>query len=177
MKAAKFAIAFTLIAAVTHADERYEQNFNRTLAYRGGRVTIENRFGPIDIRTGSGRNVIVRATIRSSDAELGKNIRIETSDGPGGISIKTVMPSVISRHGHLSFSIDYDPELGKNIRIETSAGPGGISIKTVMPSVISRHGHLSFSIDYDVVVPDEAPLYGSNHFGEINAAGIRAASE
>src|ERR1044071_1028430 len=136
MKIANFAIAFALIAAVVHADDRFEKNFSRTLDYRGGRVTIENRFGPIDIRTGTGRNVVVRATIRSSDAELGRNIRIETSDGPGGITIKTVMPSVIS-----------------------------------------HHNQLSFSIDYDVVVPDEAPLYVSNHFGDIHAAGIRATSE
>jgi hypothetical protein len=46
-----------------------------------------------------------------------------------------------------------------------------------MPSIISHHGQLSFSVDYDVVVPDEAPLYVSNHFGSIAATGIRAAGE
>src|ERR1043165_5557196 len=137
MKTAKFfAIAFALIAASLHADERYEQNFNRTLTYRGGRVTIENRFGGIDIRTGSGRNVVVRAVIRSSDAEIGRSIHIETSEGASGVTVKTVMPSIIS-----------------------------------------HHGQLSVSVDYDVVVPDEAPLYVSNHFGSIAATGIRAASE
>src|SRR5437667_313108 len=139
MRAAKFAIAiavalFTITAA--RAEDRFEKTFSRTLTYRGGRVTIENRFGALNVRAGGGNTLTVRATIRSSDAEIGRSIKIETSDG----------------------------------------GAGGISIKTVVPT-ISHHGSLSFSIDYDVVVPAEAPLLLSNHFGSIDATGLRAPSE
>src|SRR5438046_8914247 len=138
MKAAKFAIAiavalFTISAA--RAEDRFEKTFSRTLTYRGGRVTIENRFGALNGRAGGGNTVTVRATIRSSDAEIGRGINIETSDGPGGIAAKTIVPA------------------------------------------ISHRGSVSFSIDVDVVVPAEAPLMLSNHFGSIDATGLRASSE
>src|SRR6266536_2475861 len=138
MRAAKFAIAAAavlVIAGAARAEDRFEKTFSRTLTYRGGRVTIDNRFGTLNVRTGRGNNVVVRATIRSSDAEIGRSINIETSEGAGGISIKTIVPS------------------------------------------ISHHGNLSFSVDEEIVVPDEAPLLLSNHFGSIDAIGLRAASE
>src|SRR5438128_7815016 len=103
MRAAKFAIAIAvaLITISACAEDRFEKTFSRSLTYRGGRVTIENRFGALNVRAGSGNTVTVRATIRSSDAEIGRSINIETSDA-GGISIKTVVPT-ISHHGSLSF--------------------------------------------------------------------------
>src|SRR2546423_14250131 len=76
------------------ADDRFEKTFSRTLTYRGGRVSIENRFGAMSVRTGNGNNVSVRAIIRSSDAEIGRSINVETSDGPGGITVKTVVPEI-----------------------------------------------------------------------------------
>src|SRR2546430_11510490 len=137
MKAAKLAIAIAvaLIAISAPAEDRFEKTFSRSLTYRGGRVTVENRFGALNVRAGSGNTVTVRATIRSSDAEIGRSINIETSDGAGGISIRTVVPT------------------------------------------ISHHGSLSFSIDVDAVVPAEAPLLLSNHFGSIDATGLPAPSE
>src|SRR6476659_7812071 len=138
MKAVKFALAAAVVLAIAGcacAEDRFEKTFSRSMTYRGGRITVENRFGSLNVRTGHGNTVTVRATIRASDAELGRSINIETSEGAGGISIKTVVPT------------------------------------------ISHHGHLSFSIDEEVVVPDEAPLLASNHFGSIDAIGLRATSE
>src|SRR5439155_27286660 len=104
MKAAKFAIAIAVALFVTtaaRAEDRFEKTFSRTLTYRGGRVTIENRFGALNVRAGSGNTVTVRATIRSSDAEIGRSINTETSDGgAGGTSIRTAVRS-ISYHGSL----------------------------------------------------------------------------
>ena len=136
MKAINVAIAIALITAAVQAEDRFDKTFSRSLTYHGGKVTVENRFGDIKIHTGHGNNVVLRATIRSSDAEIGRAINIEMNDTAGGISIKTVVPE-IHRHG----------------------------------------GSLSFSIDEDLTVPDEAPLHVTNHFGSIDAAGLRAASE
>src|SRR2546423_11647001 len=138
MRAAKLAIAIAvalIAAAAARAEDRFEKPFSRSLTYRGGRVTVENRFGTLNVRAGSGNTVTVRATIRSSDAEIGRRINIETSDGAARIPIRTVVPT------------------------------------------ISHHGSLSFSIDVDAVVPAEAPLLLSNHFGRIDATGLRAPSE
>jgi putative adhesin len=135
MKAINAAIAVALIAAVVHAEDRFDKTFSRSLTYHGGRVTVENRFGDVKIHTGHGNNVVLRATIRSSDSALGRAINIEMTEAGGGITIKTVMPT------------------------------------------ITHHGSLSFSIDEDLTVPDEAPLYVTNHFGSIDATGLRAASE
>ncbi|HEV2720473.1 MAG TPA: hypothetical protein VG323_10685, partial [Thermoanaerobaculia bacterium] len=126
MKAIKFAVAVALIAAVVHAEDRFDKTFSRSLTYRGGKVTVENHFGEIKIHTGHGNNVVLRATIRSSDSAVGRSINIEMTEQPGGILIKTVVPT------------------------------------------ISHHGSLSFSIDEDLTVPDEAPLYVTNHFGSIS---------
>src|ERR1043165_7227706 len=106
MKAVNFAIAIALIAAAASADN-FEKTFSRSLTYRGGRVTVENHFGSPHPRAAHGNPVTVRATIRSSDAEIGRSINIETSEGAGGITVRTVVPS-ISHHGSLSFSIDED---------------------------------------------------------------------
>src|ERR1043165_7209275 len=135
MKAVNFAIAIALIAAARRSADNFKKTLSRSLTYRGGRVTVENHFGSLNVRAGHGNTVTVRATIRSSDAEIGRSINIETSEGAGGITVRTVVPS------------------------------------------ISHHGSLSFSIDEDVVVPDEAPVLLSNHFGSIDAIGLHASSE
>ena len=55
MRAAKLAIAIAvalIAAAAARAEDRFEKTFSRTLTYRGGRVTVENRFGALNVRAG-----------------------------------------------------------------------------------------------------------------------------
>jgi DUF4097 and DUF4098 domain-containing protein YvlB len=136
MRPIKLALVLALLAgAAFAADDRYESVVDRTVAYSGGRVSIEQRFGNVDIHTSRGNDVVVKGTIRSSSAEVGRRIRVDVTSGPSGVLVRTVIPQ------------------------------------------ISHRGELSFSVDLDVSVPDEAPLTVSNHFGSINAIGLRAASE
>src|SRR5690242_18972807 len=85
-------------------DDRFELKFGKDLPFRGGRVTVDHGFGQLVVRTHTGNDVQVRATIRSSDEEIGKQIRIITSVEPGGVTICTEYPEAHSRNGNLSYS-------------------------------------------------------------------------
>ncbi|HET8799483.1 MAG TPA: hypothetical protein VFO89_17485, partial [Thermoanaerobaculia bacterium] len=57
-------------------DDRFELKFGKDVPLRGGRVTIDHGFGDLTLRTGSGSDVQVRAVIRASDPDIGRQIRI-----------------------------------------------------------------------------------------------------
>src|SRR6185503_16115472 len=86
-------------------DSRYEVKYSKDLHFGGGRVTIDHRFGDLTVRTQAGSTVSVRATIRSSDPEIGKAIRISATEEGGGVSIKTIYPSIHTQivNGHISY--------------------------------------------------------------------------
>ena len=70
-------------------DDRFELKYGKNFAFGGGRVTIDHGFGELVVRTHAGKDVQVRATIRSSDDDIGKQIRIVAGEAGGGVSIKT----------------------------------------------------------------------------------------
>ncbi len=95
-------------AAVWAEESRYEVKFGKNLHFRGGRVTIDHRFGDVVITTEPGTQVSVRATIRASDPEFGQQIRILTDEGAEGVSIRTEYPQrKMTRVGNFSYSVDY----------------------------------------------------------------------
>lgn len=100
-----------LITGTARAEgDRYEVAFAKTLTFRGGKVTIENRFGSLTVRTEAGSKVSVRAKIRASSPEYGQRIRILTSETGDGVSVRTVYPEgrMTRTSGENSYSVDYE---------------------------------------------------------------------
>src|SRR5688500_11572609 len=102
------AIALFLVLAVAAPlfadEERYEQTINRDMAYRGGTLTIDHRMGSLTLRTHAGNTVSLRAVIRSSDAEIGRQIKVHVSEDHS--TIRTEFPRIINYRGNLSYSVD-----------------------------------------------------------------------
>ena len=110
------AVAAMLIAAATLRAQEYNETVTKKLTFHGGRVSIEHRFGKIEIRTHSGNVVDVKATIRASSAEIGRSISVATTDSSSGVSIITKYPEGhwTSRNGDTSYSVDYEIEMPAN---------------------------------------------------------------
>jgi hypothetical protein len=90
-------------------DHRFERSTLSTLTYSGGRITIEHSLGNVRIRTGDDSNVTVKALIRASDEQTGNAIRVITSGGSHGISVRTEYPEGDDDLGRIqSYSVDYD---------------------------------------------------------------------
>ncbi|MCU1245993.1 MAG: hypothetical protein JWN02_1903, partial [Acidobacteria bacterium] len=106
------ALIFLVIAAAAtlraDSDDRYVTTINRTLPFRGGKVKIDHKFGAVVVRTQPGSNVVVKATIRSSDADLGKKIKVLTSSDADGVTIETEYPTLHFSFGSHSYSVDYE---------------------------------------------------------------------
>src|SRR5690349_13372088 len=99
-----FLLALPLLAESD--DNRFEVKYAKNFTFSGGRVSIDHGFGDLVIRTHSSNQVQVRATIRSSDEEIGKEIRVIASEGANGVSIRTQFPEIHRSSGHLSYSVD-----------------------------------------------------------------------
>ena len=104
----KLILIAALVAAPAFADrnDRYEQNVDRTMTYRGGRIVIDHSFGAIDLRTTNGDTITLHAKIRSSDPDIGRQISVDISPATSsGVTIKTHYPDI---HFHGSGSISYN---------------------------------------------------------------------
>jgi DUF4097 and DUF4098 domain-containing protein YvlB len=99
--------ALLFIAPALFAADRYENPIHAALTWRGGRVTIDHRFGRLELHTNGGNQVNVQGTVRSSDEEFGRKIHLNVSESGGGITIRTDVPEV-HWQGNLSYSIDID---------------------------------------------------------------------
>ncbi|MGZ7040169.1 MAG: hypothetical protein ACXVH7_00130, partial [Thermoanaerobaculia bacterium] len=107
------AIAIALVAATARAED-FSTTVRKTFTFRGGTVSLDNRFGNVVVKAQTGSDVDVRATIRSSDAAFGQRIKVNASEGAGGISVVTEVPDVHMRNGSLSYSIDYEVKIPAN---------------------------------------------------------------
>lgn len=101
------------IAPAIFAAERYEHPIHAALTWRGGKVTIDHRFGKLELRTTGGNAIDVEGTVRSSDEEFGRKIHLNVSESGGGITIRTDVPEV-HWMGSLSYSIDIEVSVPAN---------------------------------------------------------------
>jgi DUF4097 and DUF4098 domain-containing protein YvlB len=126
-----FLSAFLLfIAPALFASDRYEHPIHAALTWKGGRVTIDHRFGRLELHTTSGNEVNVRGTVRSSDPEFGKQIHFNVSESGGGITIRTDVPSV-HWEGNLSYSVDIDVSVPANAPLSVRNRFGSINASGV----------------------------------------------
>src|SRR5687768_5784792 len=77
-----FALLLTLALPLRAEDDesRFEVKYGKNFTFSGGRVSIDHGFGELTIRTHNSSQVQVRATIRSSDEEIGKRSEEHTSE-------------------------------------------------------------------------------------------------
>jgi hypothetical protein len=198
---AMFALLFLLLVVPAHAggyrvttsgssdEDHYEQKFSKDLRVGsgGGRVTIDHRFGDLNVRTQSGNTVSVRATIRSSDPDIGKEIRIVATEEAGGVSVKTIFPEVHIRHGHISYSVDMTVTIPANSPLTAKNQFGETDVRGLRASSIidNRQGSITFAdargtshsisnafggIDVDDV---ESDLTVNNNNGSITVNNVR----
>src|SRR5215212_4246566 len=150
----KALLALLLLAVVVPAhaenddqESRYELKYSKDLHYGGGRVTIDHRFGDLTVRTQSGSSVSVRATIRSSDPDLGKAIRIVASEEGGGVSIRTIFPSIHVQNGYLSYSVDMTVTIPQNAPLTAKNQFGATDVRGLRASSIidNKQGSIVFA--------------------------------
>src|SRR5690349_13136389 len=76
------------IAPAIFAADRYEHPIHAALTWRGGKVTIDHRFGKLALHTTDSAEVNVQGIVRSSDPEFGRQIHFNVSESGGGITIR-----------------------------------------------------------------------------------------
>ncbi|HEX3582216.1 MAG TPA: hypothetical protein VH087_10685, partial [Thermoanaerobaculia bacterium] len=99
--------ALLFIAPAMFAADHYEHPIHAALTWRGGKVTIDHRFGKLVLHTTDSAEVNVEGVVRSSDPDFGRQIHFNVSEAGGGITIRTDVPEV-HWEGSLSYSIDIE---------------------------------------------------------------------
>jgi hypothetical protein len=171
-KTATLAVTALLCAAIAFAhdekESRFEQKFAKDVPYRGGKVSIDHKFGSVTIRQGDSNEVGVRASIRSSDPEFGNQIRIETSSSGEGVKIVTVYPTGRwSRNRDFSYSVDYEIRVPRNAPVHVTNRFGSISASEIAPSSRIENGHGSIRLSNA-----RGPQTVVNQFGSIDLREI-----
>jgi hypothetical protein len=105
--------ALIITGPVAYA-ERFEKPIHASLAWRGGKVTIDHRFGKLDLHTTSGNQVNVQGVVKCSDPDIGREIHFNVSEGGGGVTIRTDVPEIHNHGGNLSYSIDIEVSVPAN---------------------------------------------------------------
>lgn len=122
-------LAVFILAAPAAFAERYENPIHASLTWRGGKVTIDHRFGELELHTGSGNEVNVRGIVKCSDPEIGRQIHFNVSEA-GGITIRTEVPE-IHFHGNLSYSINIEVTVPANAPLSIRNRFGSINASGV----------------------------------------------
>lgn len=134
--------------ALGEDESRFELRFSKDLPYRGGKITVNHKFGSVNIRPGARDEVDVRAVIRSSDPEFGKKVRIDAASGPGGVTVTTVYPSGRwSRDRDFSYSVDYEIVVPPSAPVEVSNRFGSITASGIGAGseIVNGHGSIRLS--------------------------------
>ena len=130
-RAALVAAALFAAAAFQARADDYTEVINKKLTFRGGKVSIEHRFGKIEVRTHGGSSVDVKATVRASDSSIGRAISVTATEGAGGISIVTHYPDTqhwSNRNGNMSYSVDYEIEMPANAPLTVRNRFGNVEV-------------------------------------------------
>ncbi len=140
------AVGLLLTTAVFAGEDRYENNLHANVTWKGGRVTIEHKFGHVDVRTNSGDAVTVRGTVRASDENLGKQIHLDVSSGSDGLSIRTVYPEVHIHGGNISYSADLEVTIPERAPLLLKNRFGSIEVQGLRAAseIVNGQGSIDF---------------------------------
>ena len=159
------AASVLLFAAAAFAGDQYEKTLSGSVSYMGGPVTIEHRYGHINVHTSGGNTVTARATVRSSDAELGRRVVFSVSNDGGGVSIRTLFPSVHSHGGDISYSSDLDVTIPERAPLKLRSRFGSVEVNGLRAPAEIVNGQGS------IVVRDIHGGTIENSFGSIAVEG------
>src|SRR5947199_4775598 len=138
------AAALLLSAAATlHANEhRYERAVNKTVRYQGGKVTIDNSFGAVEVHEGEAGEVTIHAVVRASTEELQNAIKVEISATPAGVTIRSDFPEQIR---NASFSVSYDVAIPITapLLVKNRFGSTTVTGTRAPVEVVSRQGSVT----------------------------------
>lgn len=178
--------AIVFAASALAASDRYERTVSKTLTLHGGRVTVDHKFGAVKIHTTAGSEVNVRATIRASDADFGKQISVTATEGGGGVEIRTSYPeSHIHIFGEFSYSVELDVTVPESAAvtvhnrfgsIDATGLKGGSELDGGQGSVVLRNAHGSQRVGNSFGSVDVEDVQGdltiNNANGSVRAAGV-----
>src|SRR5260370_4999559 len=140
------ALGLLVTTAAFADDNRYENTLHANVTWKGGRVTIEHKFGHVDVRTNSGDAVTVRGIVRASDEELGKLIHLEVSNGSHGVSIRRVYPDVHSHRGNTSYSADLEVTIPERAPLLLKNRFGSVQVQGLRAAseIVNGQGSIEF---------------------------------
>ena len=174
-----------LFAAAAFADDQYVKTLSGSVSYEGGPVTIEHRFGHINVHTSTGNTVIARATVRSSDTELGKRVVFNVSNDHGGVSIRTEFPSIHTHGEDVSYSSDLDVTIPERAPLRLRSRFGSVEVNGLdapaeivngQGSIVARDihgGKIENSFGSISVQGSSSNLSVQNANGSINIEDVR----
>lgn len=125
-------------------EERFKTTFAKDLVWNGGRVSVEHGFGELTLRTHAGNDVRVRATIRSSDEALGREIRVVAETDGSGVNVRTEYPK--GRIRNVSYSVDLAVVIPTKAVLDASNRFGSIDARGLHTgaTIENRQGSIAF---------------------------------
>src|ERR1700737_1773288 len=147
LRISNLAAAAPVALTASHA-QAYEQSIDRTMTFRGGRVTIDHRFGSVEVHTTGGNQVIVHAVVHASDPDFLRQIEVITDASDGGVSIRTSYPEghIHMRNGNFSYSVDLDVTIPERAPLSLKNRFGSVKVTGLRTAseIVNGQGSITF---------------------------------
>ena len=168
---ALFVVA-TATAAVADENYRYEQKFTRTQDWDGRALIVDHHFGSVTVQAEGSNRVEIRATIRASDPDFGKQIRIDVVEEPTAIKVRTEYPLTGRvRNTTSSFTVDYVIKVPRRAAVQIENRFGAINVSGIAGVVKLTNSQGSIWVK-----ESRGPLTAINAFGSITVHDATSAS-
>jgi len=143
------------MAAGVSARDEYTRTVDRTVTVHAGeRVTIENKFGDVNVKTHASPDVVIHADVKASagDSErarkLAESIDIQIDPSSNGLSIRTKYPeqeSWLGSHNN-SYSVRYDITVPETAPLDVHNSFGAVRVTGTKAggTIVNSHGELTF---------------------------------
>ncbi|HUJ15366.1 MAG TPA: hypothetical protein VL284_16385, partial [Thermoanaerobaculia bacterium] len=144
-RTSRWFLAAMLIAAPLVAGDEFNKNMSGTVPYRGGRVMIVHRFGSVRVHTTTANEVTARATVHSSDAELGKMFRFSVTNTDDGVVVRTSVPQFHMRgdeDGSWSADVEVTVPERAPVLLRNSFGSIEVTGLRAPAEIINRQGSI-----------------------------------
>jgi hypothetical protein len=167
------------VEAVKREDQQFTKTFNKTFNVNAKHlVVLSNKYGKVDVKTGSGNQVVVNVTITvetSSDKSAQKvfdRINIAFSEGPDFVKAETDIESqsgININWGNNSsdYHIDYDVTMPAGNMLDVSNKYGNTHVAALTNWVKMEQKYGDFRIDAAGSM-SIALAYGGGTIGQVN---------
>lgn len=167
------------VETITKEDQQFTKTFNKTFNVNAKHlVVLSNKYGKVDVKTGSGNQVVVNVTITvetSSDKSAQKvfdRINIAFSEGPDFVKAETDIESqsgININWGNNSsdYRIDYDVTMPAGNMLDVSNKYGNTHVAALTNWVKMEQKYGDFRIDAAGSM-SIALAYGGGTIGQVN---------